>query len=71
MNRWNQIFFRGQLTSYTCQNGRQGRPPTALGDLGDLDGDLGFFILVPKLVSPERYANCQNGGGTMRQIFEF
>jgi hypothetical protein len=34
----------------------QGRPPTALGDLGDLDGGLGFFDFSPKLLSPKRYA---------------
>jgi hypothetical protein len=63
LNWWNQIFFRSQLTSYACQNGRQGRPPTALGDLDDLDGDLGFFVFLPKLVSPKRYPEWQNGAG--------
>jgi hypothetical protein len=30
----------------------QGRPPNALGDLGGLDGGLGFSDFFPKLLSP-------------------
>jgi hypothetical protein len=45
--------------------------PTALGPLGTLDENVGFFVFFPRLGSPKRYPEWQNGGGTMRQIFEF
>jgi hypothetical protein len=45
----------------------QGRPPTAFGDLGDLDENVGFCVFLQELASPNPYAVWQNEGGTMQQ----
>jgi hypothetical protein len=42
--------------------------PTALGPLGLLDKNVRFFVFLPKLLSPKRYAVWQDDDGRTQRI---
>src|SRR5262249_20574529 len=60
----------GKLAGESFEMGSQlPRPPAkSCGDLGGLDGGLGFFVFLPKLASPKRQAVWHNDASETQQV---